>query len=300
MAVDIDTATDHTDLFDRLIDFLQLSTPGPEWELLDQETGSSALFRAPGLSGLESIYFGFSLHADVGLDAYAIGQWMFRDYNAALGHLEQPGISDRVYLPIWNTAMPYWFVANGQRLMIAAKVSTVYPSSHAGKLLPSGTPGEYPQPYYLAAPVALATTRWSTISESDRSFFDPGTSARISVPGASWKSVINFFESAGESGVGSGANYVWPYNGNPVGNFVPLARYRELRGNIDATYSLWPLMVIGANPELEIYGEIDGAYAVSGFNNASENTVTIAAVPHLVVQNMHRTARPYYTAIRLE
>jgi hypothetical protein len=298
MSVEIDTATSHTDLFDRLLDFLQASTPGPEWELLDQETGSSALLRAHGLSELEQIYFGFSLHADVGLDTYAIGQWMFRDYNAALGHLEQPGHSGVKYLPVWNTSMPYWFVANGQRLMIAAKVSTVYPSSYAGKLLPAGTPGEYPQPYYLAAPVATATTRWSTISENDRAFFDPGTSALVSIPGASWKQVANFIEASGESAVDS-LNYCWPYSA-PITGSSALNRYRELRGNLDGTYSLWPIIVLGENPEREIYGELDGAYAVSGFNNAAENTVTIDAVPHLVVQNMHRTARPYYAAIKLE
>jgi hypothetical protein len=57
---------------------------------------------------------------------------------------------------------------------------------------------------------------------------------------------------------------------------------------------------MGTNPVSDTFGEIDGVYAVSGFNNASENTVTIDGIPYLVVQNLHRTARYYYAAIKLE
>lgn len=300
MPFDIDTASDHVDLFDRLVDWLQTSGPGgPEWTLLDEDTGGqSALFVSPGMSGLESIYYGFSLHEDVGTDTFAIGQWMFRDYNAALEHLGQPGMSDVVYLPVWNTAMPYWFIANAQRLMIVAKVSTTYQASYAGKFLPHGTPGEYPQPFYLAAPVATATTRWSSVSESDRCFFDPGTSGRISLPGAAWRAVKNFQEISGESPAGA-SNYVWPFASGIVNN-NGITRYRELRDNLDGTYSLWPLVLLGEDPDVDIWGELDGAFAVSGFNNAAENIIEIGSDEYLVVQNMHRTARYYYAAIKLE
>jgi hypothetical protein len=255
---------------------------------------------APGISTTEEIFVGFSLHEDVGTDTYALGIWMFRSYNAGLGDLEQPGISTVVYLPIWNQPMQYWFVANGQRVTITPKVSTVYPSAHAGKYLPYGTPGEYPQPYYLAAPVATPTTRWSTTNENNRNFWDPGSSAYMLMPGAgSWRAVQNFQQSGGgESGVSS-SNHVWPYAADSLDGQVQ-TRYRELRENVDGTYWLKPLILMGTNPVSDTFGEIDGVYAVSGFNNASENTVTIDGIPYLVVQNLHRTARYYYAAIKLE
>lgn len=298
MPIQIDTATDHVDLFDRLIDFLQSTTPGPEWTLLDYDTNSSALFMSPGMSGLEQIYYGFSVHASVSDDAYALGLWMFRDYNAALAHLAQPGHSGVVYLPLWNTAMPYWFIANAQRVMIVSKVSTTYQASYSGKFLPQGTPGEYPQPYYLAAPVESATRRWSTIIESDRNFFDPGAAALIGLPGAIWRNIQNFTESSGENTVDN-TNYVWPFS-SPVGGNSPLTRYRELRENLDGSYPLWPLILNGEDPANDVYGELDGAFAVTGFNNASENIVEIGGDDYLVVQNMHRTARMYYAALKLE
>ena len=298
MPLQIGNATDHVDFFDQLVAFLQSSTPGPEWTLLDYETAGSALFMSPGMSGLEQIYYGFSIHESVSDDAYALGQWMFRDYNAALPHLAQPGHSGVVYLPLWNTSMPFWFIANAQRVMLVAKVSTTYQASHAGKFLPQGTPGEYPQPYYLAAPVETATRRWSTIVEGDRNFWDPGGAAVIGLPGAIWRNIENFREAGGESGT-DGTNYVWPFY-SPVGSSAIITRYRELRENLDGSYSLWPLVLNGEDPDLDIYGEIDGAFAVSGFNNATENTVEIGGDDYLVVQNMHRTARMYYAALKLE
>jgi hypothetical protein len=300
MAFEIDTATDHVDLFDRLITFLQLVSGGPGWTLLDyNSTDSRALFVAPGLTALEEIYFGVSLHASVSTDTYALGFWMFRAYNPSLADLEQPGTSVVLYLPVWNTSIPYWFVANAQRLIIATKVSTTYQCGYVGKFLPYGTPGEYPQPYYLAMPVSSSTARWSTTSEDNRNFWDPGLSGRISTPNGVWHSVKNWEEAgAGESDV-SGSNYVWPFNGN-ISTTAPRTRYRELRENVDGTYPLWPLILHGTLPDDDIYGEIDGAFAVSGFNNASENVVEIGADDYLVLQNMHRTGRYYYAAVKLE
>jgi hypothetical protein len=300
MALEIATATDHADLYDRLISFLESTTPGPEWTLLDYDTSTpSALFVAPGMSGLESIYFGFSLHASISDDAYALGLWMFRDYNAALAHLAQPGHSGVVYLPLWNTSMPYWFIANAQRLMIVSKVSTTYQSSYCGKFLPQGTPGEYPQPYYLAAPVETPTTRWSTINEAHRNFWDPGAAAVVGLPGAIWRNIQNHFETSGGEAASDSTNYIWPFS-SPITNASARSRYRELRENLDGSYPLWPTVINGEDPDLDTYGELDGVFAISGFNNASENLVEIGSDDYLVVQNMHRTERYYYAALKLE
>lgn len=304
MAVENDTAADHTELYDNLRAFLErgITTPGgPDWDLLRYDSvNKRALYRARGIADDEEIFVGISLHADVGTDTYAIGLWMFRSYNESLGDLEQPGISTVVYLPIWNQPMLYWFVANGARLIVVVKVSTVYSSAYAGKFLPFGTPGEYPQPYYVAAPVSTATTRWSSTNEGDRAFFDPGNSAYMLLPGAgSWRNVKNFQQSGGGEGQAGSTNHIWPF---AAGSFTSIltTRFRELRENVDGTYWLMPLTLVGFSPEVDTYGDLDGAYAVSGFDNATENTVTIDGVQYLVVQNQFRTARYYYAAIKLE
>jgi hypothetical protein len=292
MAVEIDTAADHVDLFDRLIAFLQNGSAGPAWDLLRlNSAGNSALFVAPGLSGLEQIHVGMSWHEDDSSDTFALGFWMFRDYNEDLGDLEQPGHSGVSYLPVWDTATPYWFVANAQRLIVTAKVSTVYTAAHAGKILPYGSPSEYPQPYYLGAPSTSATQRWSTTFENFRDFFDPGQACRLSLPTSVWWPVQNFTDVAGSESLLSSSIYVHPYSQTP--------RYQEQRENVDGSYSIFPTIVWGNSPANDVYGELDGVYAVTGFGSAAENLIEIDGVDYLVVQNVHRTQRWHYSAIRL-
>lgn len=303
MAVEIDTAADHVDLFDRLLEFLQrgITTPGgPDWTLLRYDSDNlRALFEAPGLSGTEEIHVGVSLNSDAGADAYSLGFWMFRAFNDALGDFDQPGHSGLGYFPIWNQPMPYWFIANGQRLIITAKVSTVYPSSYVGKFLPYGVPGEYAQPYFIGNTTPASNTRWSTTSENNRNFWDPGSEGNMLQPHGQWKTVQNFVESVGAESDASNSNYIWPFQGGSLSGSTK-SRYRELRENVDGTYPLWPLVIVGTNPDRDSYGELDGAYAVSGFNNASENIIQVDGTDYLVVQNLHRTARYYYAALKLE
>lgn len=302
MAIEIDTAADHVDLFDRLMAFLQIgiTTPGgPDWTLLRYDSDNQrALFHAPGLTGLEDIYVGISVHESVDTDAYALGFWMFRSYNEALDDLQQPGHSGVGYLPVWNQATPYWFIANGQRLMIVAKISTVYSATYIGKFLPYGVPGEYPQPYYIGNSVTASTTRWSTVEEAQRNFWDPGSGGKILLPSGQWRTVQNFRDLGGESSLNN-SNYTWPFQAYGL-HTSTLTEYRRMRENVDGTYPLWPITLMGSNPDDDIFGELDGAFAVSGFNNASENTVTIDGASHLIVQNLFRTARYYYAALKLE
>ena len=49
----------------------------------------------------------------------------------------------------------------------------------------------------------------------------------------------------------------------------------------------------------DLFGELDGCYHISGFNNAVENIITVDGVDHLVVQNVHRTGVEDYWALRL-
>ncbi len=297
MPIQIATASSHVDLYDRLITWLQEDTGGPGWTLLREDTGASALFVAPGLTGTEEIFIGLNLNADSNTDRYSIGVWMFRNYNSATADLTQPGSSSVMYMTLWNTSMPYWFVANGQRLIVAAKVSTVYSALHAGKILPYGTPGEYPQPYFVSSVATSNAVRWSTVSEDNRNFWDPGNASQLLTPNGSWRVVQNWREAGGESAASS--NFVYPFSSGTF-NGVTAGRYRELRENVDGTYWTLPLIIHGLDPNQDIYGEIDGAFAVSGFNSASENIVTIGGINHLVVQDLHRTDRYYYAAIKLE
>jgi hypothetical protein len=297
-----DTASDHLDLFQRIRTFVKTGLGSGNWtELRYDAVNVRALFEAPGLSGDQSINIGMWAEQDAGADVYAIGFFMFKAYVAGLDDLSQPGTSIQVWHCLWDDDMPFWCVANGQRLILATKVSTVYSSSHVGKLLPGGTPGEYPQPYYLAANALSFETRWSNPSPEVRCFFDPGQAARILRPDGGWWTVQNVRDNGGGSiGFPSGLNYVWPYAAVQDGSGTAvISRLHEMRENLDGSYPLHPLIVHGQQPAYETMGEIDGAYHVPGTANASEDTITIDGQVYLVLQDMSRTDRFNYCALKL-
>jgi hypothetical protein len=48
-----------------------------------------------------------------------------------------------------------------------------------------------------------------------------------------------------------------------------------------------------------IWGELDGLEAITGYQNGSENTITIGNSIWLVVQNVFRTTQIDYAAVKL-
>lgn len=49
-----------------------------------------------------------------------------------------------------------------------------------------------------------------------------------------------------------------------------------------------------------VYGELDGVFHVSGFNNAVENTLVIGGTTYVVIQDVARTGHTDYVAIRMD
>jgi len=297
MPYETGTASNHDDLFDKLRTFLKLPTGsgGPGWTELQYEGGNPKrmFLRAPGLSGTEEIHIGFRKYEDIPGDTFGIYGWMSRSYDAGLDMQSQPGDSGDRYHILWDQTMPYWFFANGQRVMFVTKVSTTYWGSYLGKFLQYGTSGEYGQPYYLGmnwnGPV-----RFSTLHEGVRNGWDPGDYGIMLNPNGSWYQVRNFYENSGEAW-NNGPNYIYPY---ASGYSSTHGRFRELRENIDGSYPAMPLILMGDSPASDIYGELDGVFATSGFSTASEDTLTIGADTYRIFQNGFRTSRYHYAALK--
>jgi hypothetical protein len=106
----------------------------------------------------------------------------------------------------------------------------------------------------------------------------------------------------GFSGNRSGASggYIWPY-GYTFANALP---------NLDGTYPLLPIVLhsdegnSGVYPNItivnpNIWGELDGVLAVTGHANASENIITVGRTDYLVVQNINRTTKTDFFAVKL-
>jgi hypothetical protein len=296
MAVLFGTASDHDDLFETLRTFLTTGLgTGVNWTELDYDTGArSVLFEAPGLGGIDEIHVGLSLYADEDVDTFGFYGWMFRAYDAGLAHTAQPGTSSTRFHPTWDTSIPFWFYANGQRVIVVTKISTVYTASYLGKFLQYGTPGEYGQPYYLGMPYSAAV-RFSATTHNFRNFWDPGVGAQILLPSGSWQAVANFFDNSGTLSDSTSLN-IHPYQ-DQNGTDEPRDRFRELRDNVDGSYTRFPLILTGSSPNDDTYGELDGAFALSGFSTASEDEITIGSATYQVFQDCFRTSRYNYAMV---
>lgn len=299
MATEYGTATDHDDLFEKLRTFLTTGLgTGDNWVELAYDTGDrSVLFEAPGLSGTEEIHVGLQLYASEDTDTFGFYGWMFRAYDAGLAHQLQPGNSGVQFHPTIDTSIPYWFFGNAQRVIVVTKISTVYTASYLGKFLQYGTPGEYGQPYYVGMPYSVPG-RFSLENQNFRNFWDPGVGAEVLQPNGSWVAANNFFDNGGAESNSSSGNFVHPYADRSGTSTTQIATlYRQLRDNLDGSYTRFPLILTSNNPTPDIYGELDGAYAIPGFGTVSEDDVTIGSDSYLVFQDCYRTARYNYAAI---
>jgi hypothetical protein len=284
----------------------------PPWTSKRRTSGSEMIWQAPGNGGLDQILVGAKVFSDVGADYYNWRLGGFIAFDTLLPFNQQSGYvggaSQSLPSPVfnlWNSSIPYWIVANGRRVIVIAKVSTVYVSCYLGLLNPYMSPGAFPYPLVVGGsmawdfgssasePVASSTNwRWSYSGIELSNFAKPkntalstqqGSSLRLRLPSGAWQSF-------GGNGFETQFGRISPYS-----NVDPTAW--DIRTDLDGGYTLFPAVIWDQTPNQ--YGELDGVFDVTGFQQSSENTVTIGGIPHLVVQNVFRTSKSSYFAVKL-
>lgn len=280
-------ANGHQDLLNRVIDFVTtheaLVTQGQNWQILQSYTDPFGyMLKAPGLSGKEQIYLYISTYQDAKRDCYNWHIGSAQGFDATQKMTEQPKKISRNFL-LWNQEIPYWLIANGQRLMVIAKISTVYTMCYLGKFFPYATPNQYPYPVMVAGDSVEYWARWSDTSKEHSTLQSPKSSTvRFYLPNGLNEAVSNDNQNT--------AKFFPEYNA--LGD-------KHINPNQDGSYSLLPYILYLKTYGGNVLGELDGVYWVTGHNNASENMLTIAGETYLVVQNIHRTSWQDYCAIKL-
>lgn len=312
MAVEIGTASDWLDLMTRLRDFLKTDTTlvadGENWTQLAGPTGALSstdeiVLKAPGLAGADEILLGISQSTSVPGDYYNLVLQGLVSHNPAEPIGNQANRSGARVLTLWQSATPYWFVANGRRVIVVAKVSTVYVCAYAGFILPYCEPTSWPYPLFVGGVGNNLTRRWSASNEwQHSSFFSSGEfGSAICLPDTSWKGVVNQ-NGSGASGGGrpTDSALVYPWRWEDLGFNDLFGNNVSIRDNIDGSYALEPAELMVQQPFPGVLGVLQGVYKISGFAQSSENIVTVGGVDHLVVQNVYRTGINDYAAIALE
>jgi hypothetical protein len=285
----------------------------PPWTSLRRNAGDQMVWQAPGNGNLDAIIVGAQLFSNVGADYYnwrLLGATAFDSsltFDNQAGYVGGAGQSaPSPVLTLWNSSTPYWFIANGRRVIVIAKISTVYVVAYLGFMNTYPSPGVFPYPVVVAGSMAwdggylsvepLASSnnwRWSYSGNELRNLgiglppksYDSGCQLRLRLPTGVWRGF--------DSGFAEGAlGRLWPYTDANQGGM------QDWRADLDGGYTILPLVLYDSAVQ-NIYGELDGVGATTGFEQSSENTITIAGVSWLVVQNVDRTTKVDYFAVKL-
>lgn len=325
MAVEIGTASNHVDLYNRLYNFLtsnaDLVAAGQNWTRVwggpppypaHPESGgpSDILLKGPGSAGTDNIYVGMRLTENPDTDDF--GMWLAGAQGVvptAESYFSHINSAPTMHVPLFNQATPYWFVANGRRFVVVAKVSTTFVAFYQGFFLPYATPLEYPYPM-ISSGCSRRQKRWSDENPGHTHFCMPNISRwddqqgnlsypdygsypendgllRVMSPSGEWVMFDNAYD----------AYKIFPWAA-PSGQTAFTYGQRTLFGG---NHMLYPATLVSTGSRMRgTLGVLEGVFHCTGFGNSAENIITVNGVDHLVVQNMFRTGFKDYWALALE
>lgn len=263
----------HYEMLETIKDFCEEN----DWTILRYDTGTDnheLIMMAPGLSGEEEIFVGLRTYHSVANDYYNLSVAGFTGYVPGNSFDTQPGVIISG-VPAHNQRIDYWMTINGQRLAFALKVGTpVYESAYIGKCFPYAPPSQFPYPLVVSGMLnGASATRFSETTHA-MGYNGNRANMRLRFVNGTWLTP-----------------YCYPW-----GN-VQLMGTNQMRPS-GTSYKAVPILL--HDNTANIYGELDGIYAITGFDNAVENTFTIDGVDYVVIQDVWRTGFTNYYAMRLD
>jgi hypothetical protein len=218
------------------------------------------------------------------------------------------------YVPASSGTITYWFSATGRRVYGVLKIGTSYLSFYLGFLNPFAAASEYPYPLYIAGCTAQFDRLPNSGNIGLSGLADPITMlsnsnngpAFVRSPAGLWLPVRNSFETTVNGRTLISGRGVWPCNspiintttvpddadrlwiesvatrdwtqvipnsGNPGTEVAKLYKSDDSGGDLVKRF---PLTIWGfnANPESQIYGELDGVFWVSAAPGQVDGAVT--------------------------
>lgn len=269
------------------------------------EAVSQYIWEGPGNDGLSAVLVGAHALERADVDYHDVEICAFSGYDAALPFYQQSGYHGRLWVPLLNSSIPYWFVADGRRVVVVAKVGTQYESAYLGFLEPYFTPQQTPYPIALGGSLALGDTaplwnsaslRYSNATDQHRAFTHADknawggpyyTQARARRPDGAW---VGFYASRSDSFTSPSIDEGWLW---------PLSQgMTNLETCIDGSYALFPVVLSDVAPNH--WGQFSGVAVLTGQGLSAETLVTVGAVDWLAVPNITRTDRNDFFAVRLD
>lgn len=316
MAKESGTATGFIDLYQKIITFATTGLGADNWTMVhgfehsdetvdgtptlgSQNTRDNKVILRGDGSGSENIYIGLQTYYDSDLSRHNFVIQGLNDYDNTLTYEFQAYKSTECYAYAWDQAMPYWIIGSSRRIIVVFKVGSVYEIMYLGFILPYATPAQYAYPLLVGGTGRDITWRYAD-SHGGHDFFINGRNGTSSIYGPNniFMNAGNYDQSGGYNDDAEKSLYFYPYSAG-VDNRVRLGYLREA---LDGCHVLTNIEIV-ANGEYGftgILGSLDSMYHVSGFNQYSENIITIDATEYLVVQRVFRTDNAGFVAIKWE
>lgn len=274
----------------------------PPWVQMRGVAGSEYIWKAPGNANSDQIFVGSKYFSDAtggyhnwqlgGFTAYSAGI----EFGLQAGSIVNSSSVRGPVLPLWDQAIPYWFIANGRRVIVVAKVSTYYESAYLGFIEAYPTPNQWPYPLAVGGSMAWNTEPAAT--SSNWKYTNTSGYPHRAFPMAygetnNWKTQLRMRRPDGSwigHAVAYSADYgaIWPY-ANSMTNLKP---------NLDGSYPIFPIVLSDSTPN--VYGRLDGVWATTGVNNSPESTFTIGRETWLVAQNISRNTAVDLFVVKLD
>lgn len=262
---------------------------------------------APGVDGTQEIFYTGWTYTDTGTDIYnACLQGVEFWHDRTLDVTAIPGSSGPKWWYLGKVPIAYWIVVNGGRLIVVTRISSIYQFIYHGFGLPYETPDVHRHPLVVAGVSSEQTYRYDATGNlqlrnpSDPMRSSSGSSMSARMPDGGWGDFANrVSQSSNPDGSGAGVAYgkVWPWVFDEAGNYMPT----DWRNNIDGTAPTLPAVLFWpAEGSRHPWGELDGVYWTSGFDNSPEAILRDGAIDLLVVTNVYRTGLNHFTAIALD
>lgn len=255
------------------------------WQVMRWDDGAGVaannrelILKGSGHTGMEEIFIGFRTYHDVATDYYNMSVAGFIGYVPGNSFITQPGYRESG-IPTHNQRIDYWLALNPARITAGLKVGTpVYQTFYAGFFLPYATPAQYPYPLFVGGMLnGIPATRYSNTVYNFpyRGYL-----------GSSTQNLALRFVDGGWR-----VPFVFPFS------TTSSYRVNDAHNDTAGVYSLEPLVLNDSSPN--VYGQLEGVYSITGFNNVVENTTTIDGVDYVVIQDVYRTGFTDYIALEL-
>lgn len=288
---------------------------GQQWVQLRYVAGDELVMKGLGSGGTDEIIVGMKLYQDSATGIYSIIFNSFTAWNSGLTFYQQAGAMQQsqnlICMPVNSNPsnineIKYWLIGNARHFKVIARVGSVYHQAYAGFIIPYGTPSEWPYPVCIGGSGLInlsgVSDRFSSTSNSISAFWKPQNAFSV----GSYNETSTLFIRDG----GGNQIRLWNRVSNSItnpsaGTWPYIEQLKETAGDftkirLDTAngYSLFPIIICNDSPA-NLYGEFDGIRFITGYNNSTEDIVTISGVNWLIMQNVFRTGDGEFCAYQL-